>query len=245
MHRLFLTVLFLISSPLAAAEVNVAVAANFTTVMRILEPLFEQTTGHELKVSYGSTGKLFAQIAHGAPFHLFLSADKKRPLLAEQKGLAVKNSGFTYAKGKLALWSPQTGLFDNGADFLKQAKFHKIAIANPKTAPYGVAAKQVLEHLQLWSTIRSRLVRGDSIAQTFQFTATANAEAGFIAYAQIKVWKGTEGSFWLIPDEYYQSIEQVAVLLKRGESNPAAAAFMEFLKSERVRNLIRAFGYGV
>jgi molybdate transport system substrate-binding protein len=235
----------LLSGRLLADEVSVAVAANFTDAGRQLAPLFEQATGHRLKISYGSTGKLYAQIENGAPFEVFLAADSARPLKAEEAGLAVPGSRFVYARGRLALWSTKADLFDGGEAYLQQAGFTHLAIANPKTAPYGLAAQQVLEHLGIWSTLQSRLVRGDSIAQTFQFVATGNAEAGFVAYSQVKAWSGEAGSVWLIPQDYYVPIEQAAVLLQKGAANPAAQAFLDFLKSDAAREVIEGYGYGV
>ena len=235
----------LFTGHLFAGEVSIAVAANFTDATRQLAPLFEQATGHRLKISYGSTGKLYAQIEHGAPFEVFLAADSVRPLKAEQAGLAVPGSRFVYARGRLVLWSAKAGLFDAGESYLQTAGFAHLAMANPKTAPYGLAARQVLEHLGLWSALQSRLVRGDSIAQTFQFVATGNAEAGFVAYSQVKGWPGEAGSLWVIPQAYYAPIEQAAVLLQKGAANPAARVFLAFLKGAAAREVIEGYGYGV
>jgi molybdate transport system substrate-binding protein len=240
---LFCLVLF--SRHLPADEVSVAVAANFTDATRRLDALFEQASGHRLKISYGSTGKLYAQIGHGAPFEVFLAADIERPRKAEQAGLAVPGSRFVYARGRLVLWSARPGLFEAGEPYLQAADFAHLAIANPKTAPYGLAARQVLGRLGIWSSLQARLVRGDSIAQTFQFVATGNAEAGFVAYSQIKGWQGEPGSLWLIPQDYYEPIEQAAVLLQKGADNPAARAFLEFLQGDAARDLIQSYGYGV
>jgi molybdate transport system substrate-binding protein len=237
--------LSLFSIQLSADEVSVAVAANFTDATRKLAPLFEQASGHQLKISYGSTGKLYAQIEHGAPFEVFLAADSTRPLKAEQAGLTVPDSRFVYARGRLALWSTKHGLFEAGESYLKAGDFAHLAIANPKTAPYGLAARQVLERLGLWSRLQTRLVRGDSIAQTFQFVATANAEAGFVAYSQVKGWQGEDGSVWLVPQGYYQPIEQSAVLLRKGADSAAARAFLEFLHSDAAKAVIEGFGYDV
>jgi molybdate transport system substrate-binding protein len=235
----------LITSQAWAEEVKIAVAANFTDVARELAPLFEQTTGHKTKTSFGSTGKLYAQIQHGAPYEIFLAADTQRPIKAETNGLAVDGSRFVYAKGKLVLWSAKADLFTNGEVFLQQGDIKRIALANPKTAPYGVAAEEVMQKAGALSRLRPKLVRGDSISQTFQFTATRNADAGFVAMAQLKVWKGESGSLWEIPGDYYKPIEQAAVLLKRGEENPAAIAYLEFLKSDAARQVIMNYGYGV
>jgi molybdate transport system substrate-binding protein len=228
-----------------AGEVSVAVAANFTDATRDIVPLFEKATGHKVKVSFGSTGKLYAQIEHGAPFEVFLAADTHRPEKAEHEGLAIKGSRFTYAMGKLALWSRKGGAFDNAEAFLKSGKFNRVAMANPKTAPYGLAAKQVMEHIGVWKQLQPKLVRGDSIAQTFQFTATGNAEIGFVALSQVTAWKKSKGTQWAIPQSYYAPIEQQAVLLKRGSDNEAARAFLDFLKSDEARAVITGYGYGV
>lgn len=228
-----------------AREVKIAVAANFTDATREIAPLFEKTTGHTTRISFGSTGKLYSQIEHGAPFELFLAADTKRPIKAEKEGLAVPGTRFVYAKGKLVLWSVKPDLFDSGEAFLRSGAFEHIALANPKTAPYGLAAKQVMQHIGVLEQLTPKLVKGDSIAQTFQFTATGNAQAGFLALAQIKGWKGDGGTLWEIPADYYGPIDQAAVLLKKGESNPAATAYLEFLKSDAAREVIERFGYGV
>jgi molybdate transport system substrate-binding protein len=228
-----------------AGDVSVAVAANFTDATRDIVPLFEKATGHTVKVSFGSTGKLYSQIENGAPFAVFLAADSNRPQKAEAEGLAVEGTRFTYAMGKLALWSPKVSAFADGEAYLKAAKFDHAAIANPKTAPYGLAAQQVMEHLGIWSALQGKLVRGDSIAQTFQFAATGNAEVGFVALSQVKVWKGSEGTAWAIPQAYYAPIEQQAVLLKIGEKNPAAHDLLAFLKGDVARRVISSYGYGV
>ncbi len=244
-QKLGLAAALLISmGSLQAAEVVVAVAANFTDATRDIVPLFEKATGHTAKVSFGSTGKLYSQIENGAPFELFLAADSKRPAKAEEQGLAVAGTRFTYAKGKLVLWSAKADAFTDGEGYLKMLGFPRAAIANPKTAPYGLAAQQVLEHLGVWEQARGKLVQGDSIAQTFQFVVTGNAEAGMVAYSQVKAWKGDAGSLWVIPESYYAPIAQQAVLLKRGESNPAATAFLKFLQGPEAHAIIEGYGYG-
>lgn len=246
-HTLALTLLswMIMHSVAQAAQVSIAVAANFTDATRQIVPLFEQASGHQVKVSFGSTGKLYAQIENGAPFEVFLAADSKRPVKAERQGLAVAGSRFVYAKGKLALWSSQPGQFDDGEAYLKGGSFARLAMANPKTAPYGLAAQQVMQNLGLWSQLAPKMVRGDSIAQTFQFVVSGNVAAGFVAYSQVKAWQGKAGSAWVIPAAYYAPINQAAVLLKKGASNPAAQAFLDFLKGDAARKVIEAYGYGV
>lgn len=229
----------------SAEEVSVAVAANFTDASRDIIPLFEKATGHTVKASYGSTGKLYAQIEHGAPFEIFLAADSKRPIKAESEDLAVEGTRFTYAMGKLALWSPKAAVFTDGEAFLKKGEFTRAAIANPRTAPYGLAAQQVMEKMGVWDVLKQKLVRGDSIAQTFQFTATGNAEIGFVALSQVTAWDKSTGTVWKIPQSYYAPIEQQAVLLKKGSGHKAASAFLEFLKSDEARKVITGYGYGV
>ncbi len=239
----------LLSPSLSAGEALIAVAANFTDATRELSQRFTQTTGHKLKISYGSTGKLFAQIKYGAPYDVLLAADQQRPKKAETEGFAVTGTRFTYATGKLALWSQTPNLFTDGVTFLRvcsqQATPPPLAIANPKTAPYGLAAQQVLENLQLWPALEAKLVHGDSIAQTFQFVATGNAQAGLVAISQIRSWSGNKGSVWEIPQNLYTPITQQAVLLKKGAANPTATEFLEFLRSPQARTIILRYGYGL
>lgn len=236
---------FSLTAAAQADEISIAVAANFTDATRDIVPLFEKATGHTVKVSFGSTGKLYAQIEHGAPFEVFLAADSKRPKRAEGEGLAVEGSRFTYAMGKLALWSPKAGAFDDAETYLKSGNFKRVAMANPKTAPYGLAAQQVMQHIGVWKPLQPKLIRGDSIAQTFQFAATANTEVGFVALSQVNAWKKSEGTKWEIPQSYYAPIEQQAVLLKKGADNKAAKAFLDFLKSDEARAVITGYDYGV
>lgn len=233
------------STPLFAAEVRIAVAANFTNVSRKIAPLFEKVSGYHTRISYGSTGKLFAQIENGAPFDVFLAADTRRPVKAEAEGLAVPGSRFIYARGKLVLWSAKHNVFHDGESYLQKAAFRHLAMANPKTAPYGLAAQQVLAHLGLWHTIQPRLVRGESISQTFQFVVSGNAGAGFVAWSQVRAWKRDAGTIWMIPAQDYAPIEQAAVLLKRGKNNLAAQAYLRFLRSAAARKLIEDAGYTV
>lgn len=244
-HLPTLLFLALLSSQLVAGEVSIAVAANFTDVARKIAILYKQASGHICKLSYGSTGKLFSQIEQGAPFEVFLAADTQRPRKAESEGLAVAGSRFTYAKGKLVLWSADKKTFDDGKTYLVNADYDHLAIANPMITPYGAAARQVMQSLDVWLPLQSKLVRGDSIAQTFQFVATGNASAGFVALSQIKTWKGEPGTLWEIPADYYSPIEQAAVLLQKGASNPAAVSFLDFLKGRQSREVIASYGYEV
>ncbi len=227
-----------------AAEVRVAIAANFTGTAKQLIKLFEQQTPHTVRASYGSTGKLYAQIVNGAPYDILLAADTARPRRLVEEGRAVADSRFTYARGKLVLWSADPLLFLDGRDFLEQGELRRLAIANPQTAPYGLAAQQALEKLGVWQRVAPRLVRGDSIAQAFQFVATSNAEAGLVAASQVKEWPHA-GSQWTVPTGLYAPIAQQAVTLKRGKENTAAAAFMRFLTGTQARKVIQQQGYAV
>ncbi|WP_084206841.1 molybdate ABC transporter substrate-binding protein [Marinobacter lutaoensis] len=231
-------------TPAVAGDVAVAVAANFTDTTRALAERFEAETGHTVTASFGSTGKLYAQIRNGAPFDVFMAADGRRPALLEDSPLAVAGSRFTYARGKLALWSPQPGTFTDAEHYLAEARFTRLAIANPKTAPYGLAAQQVLEHLGLWARLQPRLVRGDSIAQAFQFVASGNAQAGFVALSQVRAWPN-DGTLWTVPQAYYAPIEQQALLLTRGADKDAASAWLAWLRGETALAIIRSYGYDV
>ncbi len=222
-----------------AGEVQVAVAANFTAAMKEIAADFEKSSGHKTKLSFGSTGKLYTQINHGAPFEVFLAADQKRPNMLEENQAA--SGRFTYAIGKLVLWSADTKREVN-EQALKKADFRKIAIANPKTAPYGSAAIAVMDKLGVHEALKSKLVIGDNIAQTRQFVATGNAELGFIALAQIAL--DDSGSRWPVPENLYDPIRQDAVLLAKGKENPAAQALLDYLKSDAARAVILKYGYG-
>ncbi len=226
-----------------AGNLTLAVAANFTDTTASLVGTFEASTGHRVTASFGSTGKLYAQIRNGAPFDVFMAADAQRPQLLESDGMAVPGSRFTYARGKLVLWSPETAAFISPIAYLNEQSFSRLAIANPKTAPYGLAAQQVLEHLELWSPLLPKLVRGDSIAQTFQFIASGNAQAGLVALAQVQAWPNQDGTLWRIPQSYYAPIDQQAILLERGADNAAARDWLAFLQSPEAVAIIQDYGY--
>lgn len=229
--------------PAFAGEVRIAVAANFTSAMRSLIPLFEKQSGHRAVVSYGSTGKLYTQIINGAPFDILLSADEERPLELEREGYGVPGSRFTYAVGQLTLWSSDSTLVDAKGEVLHGNRYGRIAIANPKTAPYGAAAVEVLTALGIHQQVKPRLVQGDNVAQTWQFVATGNAQIGFVAHAQ--VIDANKGSWWRVPQSLYTPIRQDAVLLKRGAVQPAARAFLDFLRSDAARAVIERSGYAI
>lgn len=232
--------------PAAPAVVRVAVAANFAGTLDRLAEAFEASGGAAVAASPGSTGKLYGQIKEGAPFDLFLSADAERPRRLEEEGVAVDGSRFTYVLGRLVLWSPRPGVVDPEGKVLAAGGFGHLAIANPKTAPYGAAAEQVLRGLGLWEKLAPRLVRGEDVGQTHQFVASGNAELGFLALSQVKAdCDSGAASCWLPPPSSYPPLEQQAVLLVAGRDNPAAAAFLAFLRGEAARPLLTAAGYGL
>jgi molybdate transport system substrate-binding protein len=246
--KIIITVLMLASltmtaSSAKAANIYAAIASNFATPAKELQLLYEKNSRHKLKISFGSSGKHFAQIANGAPFEVFLSADTKRAELAVAEGYGVDSSRFTYAVGKLALYSASPGLINNDGKVLTTNTFHRLAIANPKTAPYGEAAMALLRKLGLYESVRKKIVTGENIAQTYQFVATGNAEIGFVAYSQIAAHQ--LGSRWLVPTGDYPAIRQQAVLLYKGIDNPAATDFLTFLKSTAAKGVIKKYGYEV
>lgn len=226
---------------LQADEVKVAVAANFTVAMKEIAAGFEQATGHTTRISFGSTGKLYAQIRNGAPFGVFLAADQARPRRLVEAGQA--SGRFTYAVGKLVLWSADPALIDGEGRVLGRADFRRLAIANPRTAPYGAAALEVMKALAVDERVRPRLVQGDNIVQTYQFVATRNAELGFVARAQIALRPG--GSSWEVPQSLYTPIRQDAVLLERAASDPAALALIDYLEGSEARAIVERYGYGL
>ncbi|MES2194962.1 MAG: molybdate ABC transporter substrate-binding protein [Pseudomonadota bacterium] len=225
---------------LPAAQTNVAVAANFTEVARELAAAFKARTGHEAVLSFGASGQFYTQITQGAPFQVFLSADAARPKTLVEDGLAVAGSNFTYAIGKLVLWSKTPGLV-KGEDTLKAAAFAKLAIINPVAAPYGAAAVETMKFLKMYDALKPKIVEGATVIQAYQFVETGNAELGFVALSQLT---GTEtGSRWLVPQEFYSPIRQDAVLLKTGIANEAATGFVGFLRSPEARVIIEKYGY--
>lgn len=231
----------IVASPAIADQTNVAVAANFTDAAKEIAAAFKAETGHEAILSFGATGQLFTQITQDAPFEVFLSADAERPAKALADGLAVEGSGFTYAIGKIVLWSASVDLV-KGAETLKEGNFQKIALADPATAPYGAAAVEAMKALGVHDALQPKFVQGKNIAQTYQFVETGNAELGFVALAQV-IMSG-KGSRWDVPAELHSPINQDAVLLKKGESNAAAVAFLDFLKSPVGKAIIAKYGYG-
>lgn len=241
---LLATGLFSLATSALAGEVQVAVAANFTAPMQAIAERFEQDTGHKARASFGATGQFYAQIKNGAPFEVFLAADDERPAKLEAEGLTMPGSRFTYAVGALALWSAKAGYVDDQGAVLKQDTFRHLAIANPKAAPYGLAATQVMAKLGLADTLKPKIVEGQSIGQTLQFVSSGNAELGFVALSQIfKDGKLNGGSAWMVPSSLHDPIKQDAVVLDKGKGNPVATAFVEYLKGPKAAEIIKSYGY--
>lgn len=227
-----------------ADEVQVAVAANFSAPIQAIAADFEKDTGHKLVASYGATGQFYTQIKNGAPFEVFLSADDTTPQKLESEGATVKGSRFTYAIGTLALWSAKAGYVDAEGQVLKDNHFQHLSIANPKAAPYGLAATQVLAKLGLTDQVKGKLVEGQNITQAYQFVSTGNAELGFVALSQIyKDGKVTGGSAWIVPADMHDPIKQDAVILDKGKDNPAAKALVDYLKGPKAATVIKSYGY--
>jgi len=228
-----------------AAQVQVAVASNFTKPMQAIAAAFEQDTGNKALLAFGSTGKLYAQIRNGAPFEVLLAADEAVPARLEREGLGVAGSRFPYAIGTLVLWSARHGYVSQASSLTEQPYRH-LAIANPKTAPYGAAAIATLARLGLADRVKDRLVQGENIAQTHQFVASGNAELGFVALSQVvENGKIRQGSGWVVPASYHPPIRQDALLLHKGRDNPAAGALLDYLRGEKAARIIEAYGYGL
>ena len=227
-----------------AAEVSVAVAANFTAPMNKIAAAFEQDTGHKAILSFGSTGKFYAQIKNGAPFQILLAADQETPSKLEQEGQIMAGSRFTYATGRLVLWSKQIGVVDDKGEVLRKGSFEKIAIADPKLAPYGAAAVEVMDKLGVRQALQPKIIQGENIGTTYQWVSTGNAALGFVALSQIMTdGKISEGSAWIIPTSLHAPIRQDAVALSNSKDNVAAAALLGYLKGEKAKAIIKSFGY--
>ncbi|REG86930.1 molybdate ABC transporter substrate-binding protein [Marinomonas pollencensis] len=228
------------SATLLAQPLRIAVASNFTAPIQKLAPIFEQETGHKVQLSFGSSGKFFAQIQHGAPFDVFLSADQAKPDKLIKNNLAIKDSKIIYAKGALALWSANLSSVTPIEATLLEA--HKIAIANPKLAPYGQAAKETLNKLGLWSKLQGHLVQGENIGQTYQFTYSRNADLGFVALSQVLAGDN-KGHYWKVPAQYHKDIKQAAVVLNSSQQKTTASDFLDFLMRSDIQHKIAQFGY--
>ncbi len=226
-----------------AEQALVAVAANFIPPFREIAIEFETASGHTLRVAAGASGTFYAQIKNGAPFDVFVSADMERPKLLEDEGLGVKGSRFTYAKGRLVLWSPDAELV-KGEETLRSKTFKRLAIANPKTAPYGLAAMQAMQKLELWESVQPQIVMGENLGQTMGFVESGNAELGFLAFSQVMDPKiKVKGSRWDVPSNLYEPIKQDVILLTKGKDNPAANALMAFMGGPRTKKIIERYGY--
>lgn len=226
------------------AQAQVAVAANFAEPIKAIAAVLEKTTGHTIKVTLGATGKLYAQIKNGAPFDVLLSADTATPEKLEKEGLGQPGSRFTYATGKLVLWSAKVGRVDDKGQVLKAADLGKVSFANPKVAPYGAATVQTIDKLGLTAALTPKLVQGESIGQTYTFASTGNADVGFVAMSQVlEGGRLKSGSMWVVPQELYSPIRQDAVVMQKSASNEAAQALMKLLKSPNIKDLIRSYGY--
>lgn len=245
LRKLFLVLMLSFSSAVAADEVTVAVAANFAATFDQIATRFKERSGHTAIASLGSTGALYAQIMNGAPYDIFLSADGERPQQLVTQGRGVAGTVHTYAVGRLILWSSNPKLIDSEGAVLKRGFSGRLAIANPVIAPYGIAAQQTLEHLGQWHALEKRLVRGQNIAQTFQFAASGSVDAAFIALSQIRSGDyAGKGSYWRVPQTLHDPIEQQLVLLERGRNSKAARALIEFIGSSEGRKIISDAGYG-
>lgn len=234
----------LLAGGACAAELNVAVAANFAQPMQKIASAFQRDTGHTAVLVFGSTGKFYAQIHNGAPFQVLLSADDETPARLEKEGLAVAATRFTYATGRLVLWSRQPGLVDGAGEILKQGTFARLAMADPKLAPYGAATLEVLGKLGMWPSLSARAVQAESIGQAYQFVASGNAALGFVALSQVmQEGRIAEGSAWLVPAAWHKPIRQDAMVLTNARDNTAALALMAYLRSEKARVIMRSYGY--
>lgn len=233
------------ASSVRADEISVAVAANFTAPMQAIAAGFEKETGHKVLAAYGATGKFYAQIRNGAPFEVLLTADEETPARLIKESSAVAGSQFTYAIGKLVLWSAKPAIVDGAGAVLKAGGFNHLAIANPKLAPYGAAAVEVMKGLGVYASVQPKIVTGESIAQTHQFISTGNALLGFVALSQVLKDGKIDGSSWIVPAALYAPIRQDAVILEKGKGKPAAEALMKYLKSDKARAIIQSFGYAL
>ena len=227
-----------------AAEVSVAVASNFSAPMARIAAAFEQDTGHKALLSTGSTGKFYAQIRNGAPFQVLLAADQETPARLEQEGLTVPGSRSTYAIGRLVLWSRQSGLVDARGEVLRRGNFERLAMADPRLAPYGAAALEVMNKLGVWPALQAKVVQGENISTAYQWVSTGNAALGFVALSQVmSEGRMGEGSAWLVPPDLHAPMRQDAVVLLPGKDSVAASALMRYLKGERARQIMRGYGY--
>jgi molybdate transport system substrate-binding protein len=241
----FLAALIGVATTAHADEISVAVAANFTAPMKQIAAEFEKDTGHKVVASFGSTGKFYAQIKNGAPFEVLLTADDETPTKLIKENAAVAGSQFTYAIGKLVLWSAKAGVVDGTGEVLKKGSFAHIALADPKLAPYGAAATETMKAMGVYDSLQPKIVTAENIAQAHQFISSGNSELGFVALSQVLKEGKIEGSYWLVPANLYKSIRQDALILEKGKGKPAADALMNYLKADKAKAIITSFGYGL
>lgn len=241
----FLAALIGVATTAHADEISVAVAANFTAPMKQIAAEFEKDTGHKVVASFGSTGKFYAQIKNGAPFEVLLTADDETPTKLIKENAAVAGSQFTYAIGKLVLWSAKVRVVDGTGEVLKKGSFAHIALADPKLAPYGAAATETMKTMGVYDSLQPKIVTAENIAQAHQFISSGNSELGFVALSQVLKEGKIEGSYWLVPANLYKSIRQDAVILEKGKGKPAADALMNYLKADKAKAIITSFGYGL
>ena len=241
---LALAALFVVG-PARAEDVALAVAANFTAPLQKIAVEFEKDTGHKVVASFGSTGKFYAQIRNGAPFEVLLAADDETPKKLAGEGEGAPDSVFTYAVGKLVLWSRDAALVDKEGAVLRKGNFNRLAVANPKLAPYGAAAFETMKKLGVLETLTPKFVQGENIAQTQQFISTGNAELGFVALAQVLADGRIDGSSWIVPVGMHEPIRQDAILLKSGKGRAAAEAFLKYLKGPKAAEIIKSYGYSL
>ncbi len=236
---------FSASAQVQADEVSLAVAANFTVPMQKIAAEFEKDTGYKVVASFGSTGKFYAQIKNGAPFEILLAADDETPAKLVAEGAAVKGSQFTYAIGKLVLWSTKPAVVDGAGEVLKSGGFSHIALTNPKLAPYGAAGVETMKALGVYAALEPKIVMAETITQAYQFIDSGNANLGFVALSQVLKDGKIEGSYWMVPAKLYTPIRQDAVILDKGKAKPAAETLMKYLKSDKAKAIIQSFGYGL
>jgi molybdate transport system substrate-binding protein len=242
-NRIPAILLALVAVPAAADEITVAVAANFTAPMQKIAADFEKDTGHKILPSFGSTGKFYAQIKNGAPFEVLLAADDETPAKLVAENAAVPGSQFTYAIGKLVLWSAKPGVVDDAGEVLRKGRFEHIAVANPKLAPYGAAGVETMKALGVYDTLAPKIVMAENIGQAYQFVSSGNAELGFVALSQVLKDGRIDGSAWVVPAKFYPQIKQDAVILDKGKGKPAAGALLKYLKGDKARAVIKSYGY--
>ncbi|WP_374407108.1 molybdate ABC transporter substrate-binding protein [Hydrogenophaga sp.] len=235
--------LLLVATAARADEIQVAVAANFTAPFNKIAPDFEKETGHKLVASFGSTGKFYAQIKNGAPFEVLLAADDETPAKLVKENAAVAGSPYSYAIGKLVLWSAKPGVVDDKGAVLKGGAFERIAIADPKLAPYGAAGVEAMKKLGVYDAVAPKLVTGETIAQAYQFVASGNAQLGFVALSQVLKDGKIDGSAWIVPADLYTTIRQDAVLLNAGKDKAGPVALLKYLQGAKAQAVIKSFGY--